>query len=119
MPEAPTGTHGLIPIDAIRAAQRRAAGKVRRTPMLLPVQMKAAIPGEGNLVLKLECLQVTGSFKARGATSKLGTLTPEQVARGIVTASGGNHGIAVAYAGWLAKVPATIFVPKAVSPLKA
>jgi threonine dehydratase len=107
----------MIPLQDIRAAARRIAGKVRRTPMLPARSLHGKLPGD--VVLKVESLQVTGSFKARGATSKLGTLMPEQLKRGIVTASGGNHGIAVAYAGWLAKVPATVFVPEGVSPLKA
>lgn len=51
--------------------------------------------------------------------SKLRALPPEAVRRGLVTASGGNHGIAVAYAGMLAQVPTTIFVPTGVSPAKA
>jgi threonine dehydratase len=106
----------MIPLQDIRAAAQRIAGKVRRTPMLAARSLHDRLPGD--IVLKVESLQVTGSFKARGATSKLGTLRPEQLKRGIVTASGGNHGIAVAYAGWLAKVPATVFVPEGVSPLK-
>jgi threonine dehydratase len=109
----------LIPLADIQAAQRRIAGRVRRTPMMAATALKTALPGDGHVVLKLECLQATGSFKARGASNKLGTLDGKQIARGIVTASGGNHGIAVAYAGWMAKVPATIFVPEGVSPLKA
>ena len=107
----------MIPIADIRAAAGRIAGKVRRTPLLATTGLKSPLPGQ--VVLKLECLQVTGSFKARGATSKLGTLTPDLLKRGIITASGGNHGIAVAYAGYLAKVPTTIYVPEGVSPLKA
>jgi threonine dehydratase len=51
--------------------------------------------------------------------SKLRSLPPEQVARGIVTASGGNHGLGVAYAGWLAKVPATIYLPHNTPSIKA
>jgi threonine dehydratase len=74
---------------------------------------------DSRLVLKLESLQVTGSFKARGAMSKLTSLSGDAFHRGIVTASGGNHGAAVAYAGWAAGVPATVFVPDNVSPLKA
>ncbi|MCK6451672.1 MAG: pyridoxal-phosphate dependent enzyme [Alphaproteobacteria bacterium] len=119
MPDAPTGLSPLIPLADIQAARRRIAGKVRLTPMLAPGPMKTPIPGDGRVVLKLECLQVTGSFKARGASSKLGLLTAAQVKRGIITASGGNHGIAVAYAGWMAGVPTTIYVPEGVSPLKA
>lgn len=75
--------------------------------------------GGGELTLKLECLQVTGSFKARGAVNKLRSLTPEQVARGLITASGGNHGLGVAYAGWLAGVPATVYLPRNTPPIKA
>jgi len=111
--------HPPIALDEIRAAARRIAGRVRRTPMLGTEALKAKLPGDGSVVLKLESLQVTGSFKARGACSKLGTLTPAQIARGITTASGGNHGVAVAYAGWIARVPTTVFVPEGVSPLKA
>lgn len=109
----------LIPLADIQAAQRRIQGRVRRTPMMAATALKARLPVEAPIVLKLESLQATGSFKARGASNKLGTLSAEQISRGIVTASGGNHGIAVAYAGWMARVPATIFVPEGVSPLKA
>jgi threonine dehydratase len=104
----------VISLDDIRAAARRIAGAVRETPIVT-----AAPALDGNILLKLESVQVTGSFKARGAISKLRTLAPETIARGIVTASGGNHGIAVAYAGRLAGVPATIYVPEGVSPAKA
>lgn len=68
--------------------------------------------------MKLESLQVTGSFKARGATNKVLGLPPEQVARGLVTASGGNHGLGVAYAGWLSRAPVTIYLPSNVPPAK-
>src|SRR5208337_1587224 len=64
------------------------------------------------LIFKLECLQVTGSFKPRGAVSAVFALPPERLRRGIVTASGGNHGLAVAYAGRVAGVSTTIFLPR-------
>ena len=98
----------------IRAAAGRIAGRVRRTPVLSasPVREHAATAGQ--LLLKLECLQVTGSFKPRGAVNALSALPPGQTARGIVTASGGNHGLGVAYAGWAAQVPATVFLPRRV-----
>jgi len=63
------------------------------------------------LLLKLECLQVTGSFKARGASNTLAALAPARLTRGVVTASGGNHGLAVAYAAWTAGVTAMIYLP--------
>jgi threonine dehydratase len=66
--------------------------------------------------LKLECLQHTGTFKARGAFTSLITRSVPQA--GVVAASGGNHGVAVAYAAMKRGVRATIFVPKVSSPAK-
>ena len=109
----------MITLDDVRAARSRIAGGVRVTPMFQATLARTPIVPQAELWLKLECLQVTGSFKARGAMSKLRALPPEAVRRGLVTASGGNHGIAVAYAGMLAQVPTTIFVPIGVSPAKA
>ncbi|MFE4107740.1 threonine ammonia-lyase, partial [Almyronema epifaneia] len=61
----------------------------------------------------------TGAFKARGALNKLRSLPDDQIQRGIVTASGGNHGLAVAYAGWIAGVPTTIYLGENTPPIKA
>lgn len=101
----------MIELKDIQAAQQGLVGYVRRTPLIEANPVKQSIGGVRNLYLKLENLQVTGSFKARGAVNKLFSLSPEQVAQGIVTASGGNHGLGVAYAGWLAKVATTIYLP--------
>jgi threonine dehydratase len=108
----------MLSLDDVRAAAARIAGKVRRTPLIAAAPGKRAL-GAGPVSYKLECLQVTGSFKARGAISKLSTLSDGEIAKGLVTASGGNHGLAIAYAGWLTGRPATIFVPENVSPGKA
>jgi threonine dehydratase len=108
----------MLSLEDVRAAAARIAGKVRRTPLIAAAPTKRAL-GAGPVSYKLECLQVTGSFKARGAISKLGTLSDGDIAKGLVTASGGNHGLAIAYAGWLTGRPATIFVPENVSPAKA
>lgn len=91
------------------------AGHVRRTP-LLDADM-GDFGGDARPVrLKLEFLQHSGSFKARGAfTSLLSREIPEA---GVVAASGGNHGAAVAYAAMKLGVPATIFVPTVTSPAK-
>lgn len=97
-------------LTALRQAQERIRPYVRRTP-LARVGRSRDWPAAGSLSLKLESLQVTGSFKARGATNKVLSLPHEQVARGLVTASGGNHGLGVAYAGWIAGVPVTIYLP--------
>jgi threonine dehydratase len=73
-------------------------------------RLSRPLPG-GELTLKLESLQVTGSFKARGATHKALTLSHEEVGRGLVTASGGNHGLGVAYSGRIVGAPVTIYLP--------
>ena len=104
----------MIDIGDIEAAAKRIAGHIRRTPMLHADQC-AAPPGDADLWLKLENLQPTGSFKARGATNKLLTTPPAALVNGIVTASGGNHGLATARAARIAGVPATVFVPATVS----
>ena len=107
----------MIALDDIREAAGRIARRVRRTPMIEATQVKAPVT-EAALVLKLELLQVTGSFKARGATNCLLATPTDRIARGIVAASGGNHGLAVARAGALAGVPVTIFLPENVTPAK-
>lgn len=106
----------LTPQD-IAAARQRIAGKVRHTPMLPATQMRNALEGL-DVTLKLESLQVTGSFKARGAMNKVLTLSPDQIAKGLVTASGGNHGLAMARTGFVAGVKTTIFLPSTVVPDK-
>jgi threonine dehydratase len=102
-------------IGQIRAAAERIRGFVRRTPLLATAPAREHSELARGLLLKLEALQVTGSFKARGAINAVLALAPERLQRGIVTASGGNHGLAVAYAGWAAGVPATIFLPRSVA----
>src|SRR3954469_16116267 len=64
------------------------------------------------VVLKAENLQRTGSFKVRGAVTKVASLSDEQRAAGVVAASAGNHGQAVAWAAREAGIPALIFVPQ-------
>lgn len=68
--------------------------------------------------LKAECLQHTGSFKVRGAASRLEALSDAERARGVVACSSGNHGRAVAYVAGSLGIPATIFVPEWVDPVK-
>jgi threonine dehydratase len=107
----------MIGLGDVRAAADRIAGRVRRTPIIEATQVKTPVI-EAELMLKLELLQVTGSFKARGATNCLLATPQDQIERGIVAASGGNHGLAVARAGALAGVPVTIFLPENVTPAK-
>ena len=108
----------MIEVGDIDAARARIAGRVRRTPVAPLILLHSPLPGQPRVTLKLECLQVTGSFKARGAMNRLLGNSGEDLARGIVTASGGNHGLAVARTAFSAGVPATIFVPSGVSPAK-
>ena len=105
---------GPMGLGDILAAAKRIAGYIRRTPLLRADQCAEPI-GDADLWLKLENLQPTGSFKARGATNKLLTTPRAALAKGIVTASGGNHGLATARAARLAGVPATVFVPETVA----
>jgi threonine dehydratase len=102
-------------MSEIRAAAERIRGFVRRTPVIPAVPVREHSELARGLLLKLESLQVTGSFKARGAINAVISLPAERLQRGIVTASGGNHGLAVAYAGWAAGVPATVFLPRSVA----
>jgi threonine dehydratase len=108
----------VITIEDVDAAAHRIAGNVRRTPMFAATDLKVPVTSDVELMLKLELLQVTGSFKARGATNRLLSMDRSQLERGVVAASGGNHGIATARAGFMAGVPATIFLPSNASPAK-
>lgn len=107
----------MIGIEDVRAAAQRIGAHVRRTPVVEATQLKSPL-GEIDVALKLELLQVTGSFKARGATNRLLSMDKASLAKGVATASGGNHGIATARAAWMAGVPATIFLPSNASPAK-
>ncbi len=100
----------MIPTRAsIAAAARRIAPHVRHTPVL---RLPGGLPGCGGpLILKLELLQASGSFKPRGAFNRM--LSARTLpAAGVIAASGGNHGAAVAYAARALGVPAEIFVPE-------
>jgi len=101
--------------DAIRATAVRIAAHVRRTPTIAVDGADFGIP-EVRLVFKLEFLQHAGSFKSRGAFNQMLTRAIPPV--GVVAASGGNHGAAVAYAAMKTGHPATIFVPEVASPAK-
>ena len=108
----PLTTAHTLSLDFVKAARSRILPHVRHTPLLQTKGLKQALAGCEDLWLKLECQQVTGSFKARGAVNKLLSLSPAELELGIITASGGNHGLAVAYAGWMAQVPVTIYLPE-------
>lgn len=103
-----------LPLDAIRAARERIRGYVRHTPLApLPPLTDEQLP---KLRLKLENLQVVGSFKPRGVFNTLLQLDEAIRKRGIVGASGGNHGVALAYAANRLGIPATVYLPGSASP---
>lgn len=85
-------------------------GILMRTPLVKCPYLSSLI--EGEVFLKLENLQVTGSFKPRGAYIKLMQLTPEQQARGVITMSAGNHAQGVAYHAAHLNIPAIIVMPE-------
>ncbi|WP_317441607.1 threonine/serine dehydratase [Streptomyces collinus] len=100
----------MIGISEIEAAARRIAGHVVRTPTV-PSPGLSALLGVP-VTAKLELLQRTGSFKARGATAKLLSLSEAERAAGVVAVSGGNHGIALAVMAAALDVKATVVMPR-------
>src|ERR1700758_2223820 len=107
----------FLPItpSEIAATEQRIRPYIRRTPVL-EVDLADFGGPSAKVLLKLEYLQHSGSFKARGAFANL--LTHEIPKIGVVAASGGNHGVAVAYAASRLGIPATIFVPTVASQAK-
>jgi threonine dehydratase len=96
-------------IDMIEAAARRMSGHVRRTPLLNAPLLDKAFGRR--IFVKAECLQVTGSFKARGGWSAVSALAPEARARGVIAYSSGNHAQGVAYAAARHDAPCVILMP--------
>src|SRR5215213_9483284 len=107
----------MIGIHDIEIARSRIQPYIRQTPVMPVTCAKNVLPVDAQVVLKLECLQVTGSFKARGAMNRLRG-SAQDVVNGIVTASGGNHGLAVARTACAANITATVFLPSNVSASK-
>ena len=101
--------------DRIAITERLIRPHIRHTPVLHADMMDFGLAPQP-VALKLECLQHSGSFKARGAFTNL--LTRPIPPCGVVAASGGNHGTAVAYAAMRLGIPATIFLPSVTSPSK-
>ncbi|MEM6679868.1 MAG: threonine/serine dehydratase [Pseudomonadota bacterium] len=109
-------TPASVGIDAIRAAAGRLACHARVTPLLENTHLNR-LAGR-RVMLKAECLQLTGSFKFRGAWSALTALEPEVRARGVIAYSSGNHAQGVAHAAELLGVPAVIVMPSDAPALK-
>ena len=103
-------------VSEVRAAEKRIRPHIRET--YLEHSNRYSGSGGGEVFLKMENLQHTGSFKVRGALNKIQTLATEQLEGGVVTASTGNHGAAVAFALGKLGAKGTVFVPGTASPDK-
>ena len=122
MPESPTPESAMsektfatapIRLQHLYQARQRTAAFVRRTPLLHSPALSAQAGSP--CYLKLDMLQDTGAFKLRGASNKLLSLSPEQRSRGVVTASTGNHGRAVAHVAKQLGIPAIVCVSRHVA----
>ncbi|MER8911187.1 hydroxyectoine utilization dehydratase EutB [Mesorhizobium sp. M0854] len=105
-------TTSRISLSEIHAARERIAGKVERTPTVPSRSLSQHL--DAPVYLKLEHRQTTGAFKLRGASNAIASLTAEEKARGVVAASTGNHGRALAYAAQSQGIHATICMSRLV-----
>lgn len=103
-------------IKEAKKAEKRIRSYVRKTP--LEYSQFLSKEGKNKTYLKLENLQLTGSFKIRGAINKLLSLSQEDRGRGVITSSSGNHGVAFAYITNILDIDGTIYLPKNASAAK-
>src|SRR5580693_5056257 len=109
MPVSDSITRLSISLADVIAARERVRGAIYFSPCPHS-QMLSALTGQ-QVYLKLENLQMTGSFKERGALNRIARLTPEQAARGVIAASAGNHAQGVAYHATKRGIRALIVMP--------
>jgi threonine dehydratase len=93
-------------------AQRQIIGTINKIPLYKSVELTKLLGTE--ILFKLECLQVTGSFKIRGASNKMLSLSEDEKARGVITVSSGNHGRAVSYVAQKHNIPAVVCISETV-----
>ena len=105
-----------VTVDTIREARERISPYIFRTPVLRIPSLDR--PLGCRVFVKAECMQITGAFKLRGAMNKLLSLTDEQRSHGVVAASSGNHGRALAYGAKMLGINASVVMPRTASPLK-
>jgi threonine dehydratase len=117
------GSRATVPAAIANLATQvtDAAPRIRPVIVETPVeQIEGLVPNMGAAVFfKLENLQKTGSFKLRGASNKILSLSPSQAVQGVIAASNGNHGLGVAAAARTAGIAAEVYVSTHVSPTKA
>ena len=107
----------LPTIEDVKAAAGRIKGLCLETPLLESPYLNQQLGGR--LLVKAENLQITGSFKLRGATNRIAMLSEEEKRRGIIARSSGNHGLAVAYCAHLMETPAVVVIPDTAPATKA
>jgi threonine dehydratase len=110
MPDAMAVTPTAVSVGDVEDAARVIAGRVRETPLLPAGELSRRVGAR--VLLKAENLQVTGSFKARGATNVVRRLPEEALRAGVVAASAGNHAQAVAFAARDARAQAVLVMPE-------
>lgn len=113
--------HHLSAIDAVTlkdiyAASRRIAGAILSTPLEHSSPLSTLTGAQ--VRLKMENLQLTGSFKLRGAANVLASLNAEQRRAGVIAPTAGNHGLGLAWAGQTLGVPVSIYLPRSADPMK-
>ena len=105
-----------LTLETIFEAKNRISPYITKTPLIRLEKLDEILGCQ--VYLKAECMQITGAFKLRGAVNKIKKLSPEQLSCGIVAASSGNHGKAVAYTAKKLGIPATIVMPKTAPEIK-
>src|ERR1700692_81450 len=100
----------VLTLGDVQRARQRIMSCVRRTPLVPSVTLSERL--KTNVYVKLELFQKTGSFKVRGIFNKALSLAPETPSKGLVTVSGGNHALAVAYTGRALDLAVTVLMPE-------
>jgi len=106
----------MLNLKIISQANKFLEKKIRRTPIEFSPMLSKIV--DSPVYLKLEQMQITGSFKVRGALFYLSTLSNKEKKQGVAACSAGNHGLGVAYAAMLHKIKSSIYVPKSIDPSK-
>lgn len=113
----PSKSFEIPKLNDIQTALRRVSPHIQRTPLLFSPALSQRTGAE--IFLKMECWQLCGCFKVRGAINMVSALREEERTRGLITCSSGNHGAALAYAASLfGRPPTKIFVPEGAEPTK-
>src|SRR3954469_20955938 len=103
-------THPSVNLETIRAARERLGDAIYRSPCVYSLSLSRLCGCE--IYCKLDHLQLTGSFKERGARNKLLLLSPEERNRGVICASAGNHALGLSYHGQELGIRVTVVMPK-------